>query len=101
MKRGEPPPSKARELVLKMAGIYPRPTNRQIREAVQRRFGEEIVLSDRTIFRYCRAARLPASTRDSEGPQLDHTDERGEYEPLLKGSCVNDIMITCVSWLQP
>ena len=67
MKPGERPPRGVREIVLRLAGRNPRPTNREVREAVQRKFGEDFELSDRTIVRYCRAAGLPTSGRRSSG----------------------------------
>ncbi len=61
MKMGEHPPEGVKKLVLELAGTNPRPTNKEIREAVQRRF-EGIEISYRTISRYCSAAVLPRST---------------------------------------
>lgn len=61
MKSGEHPPKGVKELVLKLAGSKPRPTNREIVEAVQRKFRVDIV--ERTVARYCKAAGLPTSSR--------------------------------------
>jgi hypothetical protein len=57
MKSGEKPPRGVKELVTRLAGANPRPTNKEIRETVQRKF--EVALSDRTIARYCKDALLP------------------------------------------
>ncbi len=67
MKAGEHPPIGVKELVLKLAGNKPRPTNKEIREAVKRKFGETIELSYRTIGRYCEGAGLPTSSRVPRG----------------------------------
>lgn len=61
MKKGEPPPKGAKELVVRLAGSNTRPTNREIQGDVQRKFGCSI--SPRTIARYCRDANLPSNGR--------------------------------------
>lgn len=63
LKQGKPPPKGVRELVLKMAGRNPRPTNREIIDEVKRKFGEAISIDGRTISRYCKDVGLPTSSR--------------------------------------
>lgn len=63
MKQGERPPKGARELVIRLAGSYPRPTNRAIRRAVEDKFA--VNLDDRSIRRYCEKASLPTGGRRS------------------------------------
>lgn len=65
MKPGERPPRELKEFVLRLAGSRPRPTNREICQAVERRFG--LTLDDRTIGRYCQAAGVPTSSRQKPG----------------------------------
>ena len=61
MARGKPPSREAHELVLKLATLTPRPTNRAIMSAVRDTMGEAV--SERSIARYCEAAGLPTSNR--------------------------------------
>ena len=59
MKKGEIPPKGVKQLVIKLAGRNPRPTNRDIQLAVIYKFGAK--LDPRTIVRYCQEVGLPTS----------------------------------------
>ena len=71
MKPGERPPNGVKELVLKLAGSNPRPTNKAICEDVKRRFGERIEVSERTVGRYCEKAGSPTSSRRAWGSESE------------------------------
>ena len=61
MKKGAQFPPGVRETVIRLAGSRPRPTNREIRKAIEMEF--EVEVSYRTIGRYCKAAGVPTSSQ--------------------------------------
>ncbi len=86
MKKGEGPPNGVKELVLKLAGRNPRPTNKGICDDVKREFGEGIEISERTVGRYCEKAGLPTNSRRAWGsvPRIALPDQE-PVRQLLKG----------------
>ena len=60
LQNGEKPPPEVMDLVIHLAGGQPRPTNLEIIEDVERRF--KIIISARTVGRYCAEAGVPPST---------------------------------------
>ncbi|MDD5605607.1 MAG: hypothetical protein WC231_01335 [Dehalococcoidales bacterium] len=72
MKSGEKPPRGLKKYVISLASSNPRPTNKEIREAVDRKF--ETGISDRTICRYCTQAGLP--TKSIQKPENIDTKQR-------------------------
>ena len=71
MKKGERPHEGVKQLVRQLAVRRLRPKNKQIKQAVWDKFGEDI--SERTIARYCKEAELPTSSRASEFQQQEAT----------------------------
>ena len=61
MPSGEPVPPAARAEVCRLAGMKPRPINRVIQEQVKMKYG--VVVSPRSIGRFCKEAGLPARSR--------------------------------------
>ena len=80
MRRGQRPPKASGELVLQLAALRPRPTNRDISSAVRASFG--ISLSGETIRGYCQQAGLPKSTSGQAGGASDVDYRRRHQEDL-------------------
>jgi len=88
MKQGERPPKGVRELVLRLAGRDPRPTNRVIQQRIKEKF--EVTVDQKTIQRYCKAAGLPTSPRapGERGVEDDRLRRRWAWGVVRKLSCV-------------
>ena len=79
MKRGQRAPKGAKQLVVKLGGRNPRPTNKVIQKAVIDKFGIE--LSEKTIRRYYEELGLPTSSFPPSSGQSDD----GPHHPAWLG----------------
>ncbi|MEE9247672.1 MAG: hypothetical protein V3U79_03135 [Dehalococcoidia bacterium] len=61
MKKGDGPSPGVKARVQKLAASKPRPTNREIREAIEKEYA--VTIADRTIRRYCVEGNVPTSSR--------------------------------------
>lgn len=70
-----------RKYILKLARLFPRPTNKQIREAFVREFDRDV--SERTIGRVCKGKHLPTSSKKSHTSQ-GNLNDRVSQEIMIK-----------------
>lgn len=61
MEKGDRPPPGVKARVQKLAALKLRPTNREIREVIEKEYA--VTIEDRTIGRYCIEGNVPTSSR--------------------------------------